>query len=87
MLKAASGKTIRRIPPSSAGAGLASRRGSLVKALMLLWCLGATLCASSQSAAPAAATQTPEPPKPAQQIQRVTTTVVVHGEVKDDYLP
>jgi outer membrane receptor for ferric coprogen and ferric-rhodotorulic acid len=43
-------------------------RGSLVKALMLLWCLGATLCASSQSAAPAAATQTPEPPKPAQQI-------------------
>ncbi|MGD0788501.1 MAG: TonB-dependent siderophore receptor [Terracidiphilus sp.] len=87
MLEAAAGKTIRRIPPSSASAGLASRRGSLVKALLLLCCLGASLCASSQNPAPAAATQSPEPPKPAPQIQRVTTTVVVHGEVKDDYLP
>jgi iron complex outermembrane receptor protein len=87
MLEAAAGKTIRRIPPSSASAGLAARRGSLVKALMLVCWLSASLCASSQNPAPAAATQTPEPPKPAQQIQRVTTTVVVHGEVKDDYLP
>ncbi|MGA3071544.1 MAG: hypothetical protein ABSD43_15150 [Terracidiphilus sp.] len=87
MLKAAAGKTIRRIPPSSASAGLAALRASLVKALMLLCCLGAALGASSQNAAPPAATQTPEAPKPAQQIQRVTTTVVVHGEVKDDYLP
>jgi iron complex outermembrane receptor protein len=87
MLEAATGKTIRRIPPSFAGLGLAARRASLVKASMLVYWLGASLCASSQSAAPAAATQTPEAPKPAQEIQRVTTTVVVHGEGKDDYLP
>jgi iron complex outermembrane receptor protein len=31
--------------------------------------------------------QAPTAPKPAQPVQRVTTTVVVHGEVKDDYLP
>ena len=31
--------------------------------------------------------QEPAAQKPAQQVQRVTTTVVVHGEVKDDYLP
>jgi iron complex outermembrane receptor protein len=38
-------------------------------------------------AAQAGQAQTPTAPKPAQQMQRVTTTVVVHGEVKDDYLP
>jgi iron complex outermembrane receptor protein len=42
---------------------------------------------ASQSAAPPATTQTPVAQKPVQQVQRVTTTVVVHGEVKDDYLP
>ncbi|MGB7547032.1 MAG: TonB-dependent siderophore receptor [Terracidiphilus sp.] len=41
----------------------------------------------SQSQAPATP-QSPEAQKPpAQQLPRVTTTVVVHGEVKDDYLP
>jgi iron complex outermembrane receptor protein len=30
--------------------------------------------------------QSPESPQPAQKPDRVTTTVVVHGEVKDDYL-
>jgi len=38
-------------------------------------------------AAQAGQAQTPTAPKPGQQIQPVTTTVVVHGEVKDDYLP
>ena len=85
MLEAAAGKTIRRIPPSSASAGLAARRGSLVKASMAVCCLGASLCASSQNPAPAAATQTPVAPQSAQQIPRVTTTVEVHAEVKSDY--
>jgi iron complex outermembrane receptor protein len=61
--------------------------GGLLKALTLIAALGGSLCAFSQSPAPAGPAQTPAPPKPAQQVQRVTTTVVVHGEVKDDYLP
>jgi iron complex outermembrane receptor protein len=62
-------------------------RGWFLKALLSICCLGASFCAFSQSPAPAGPTQTPAAPKPAQQVQRVTTTVVVHGEVKDDYLP
>ena len=66
-------------------------RGSLVKTWMLFCCLGAPLCAFSQSTAPppASTVQAPNTPKPAApaQVPRVTTTVVVHGEVKDDYLP
>jgi iron complex outermembrane receptor protein len=76
MLKPAAGNTIRKTSEPSAAA--------LLKALMPLCCLGASLCASAQAAPPACTMQTPEP---APQIQRVTTTVVVHGEVKDDYLP
>jgi iron complex outermembrane receptor protein len=82
MFAAASAKSIRKNSQSSASATLAAHRGSLVKALMLICWMGASPGSYSQSAplAPAAA-------KPAQQMQRVTTTVVVHGEVKDDYLP
>jgi iron complex outermembrane receptor protein len=66
---------------------------------VLVLAFGLTACASgfAQStpppggqtgrAAQAGQAQTPTAPKPAQQMQRVTTTVVVHGEVKDDYLP
>jgi len=80
MLRTAAGKTLRTTSQPFASAAL--------KALMLICCLGVSLCASAQNAAPpAAATQTPAAPQPEQQIQRVTTTVVVHGEVKDDYLP
>jgi len=79
MTKAAAVDTTHNISQSSASA--------LLTALTAVCCLGVSLCASSQSPAPAGATQTPEAPKPAQQIQRVTTTVVVHGKVKDDYLP
>jgi iron complex outermembrane receptor protein len=55
----------------------------------LLVCLAAPMNAIAQSPAPAiapppAATQ---PAATAQKIPRVITTVVVHGEVKDDYLP
>jgi iron complex outermembrane recepter protein len=58
-------------------------------ALMLACCLGASICASAQTAAApstaqAAATQVTTAK---QQVQPVSTTVVVHGEVKDDYLP
>jgi iron complex outermembrane receptor protein len=61
--------------------------------LLLLGCLIAPLCAFSQSTdqAPAdaaalapSASKTPAPP---QVVPRVTTTVVVHDEVNDGYLP
>ena len=57
-----------------------------LKPLMPAACLVLAVGAMAQTptAAPAdAAAQTPAQQKPA----RVTTTVVVHGEVKDDYLP
>ncbi|MGA2051322.1 MAG: TonB-dependent siderophore receptor [Terracidiphilus sp.] len=48
-------------------------------ALLLAFCLSTSLHGYAQA---------PTPPKPtAQPVQSVTTTVVVHGEVKDDYLP
>jgi iron complex outermembrane receptor protein len=58
---------------------------------MLLCCLALPLGALSQSPASSAAgttaaTTTTKPEAPAQKMQRVTTTVVVHGETKDDYL-
>jgi iron complex outermembrane receptor protein len=84
MLMAADGDTIRKSSHSSANA---TGRGFLVRVLTLVCCLAVSLCASSQNPAPTAATQKPAPPNSTQQIQRVTTTVVVHGEVKDDYLP
>jgi len=46
----------------------------------LLCCLAAPVAASAQASTPVQAA-------PAQAIPPVTTTVVVHGEVKDDYLP
>ena len=64
---------------------------SLVKALMLLCCVGAPLCAFPQNPAtpPTSPVPSSDAPKPSAsaQVPRVTTTVVVHGEVKDDYLP
>ena len=71
------GKT--RVPAAGRGA----------RALMLLCCLGVPLCAFSQSPAPPVSTaQVTDTSKAAPaQVPRVTTTVVVHGEVKDDYLP
>jgi iron complex outermembrane receptor protein len=50
----------------------------------LLVCLAAPLSAIAQSPAPA---RTPPPAEAKPKIPRVITTVVVHGEVKDDYLP
>jgi iron complex outermembrane receptor protein len=64
-----------------------------VSSAALLVCLVAPLSATAQSPAPAttpppAATPTPAATQAAvPKIPRVITTVVVHGEVKDDYLP
>jgi len=56
--------------------------------LLLLPCVfGASLSGFAQSSATPACAQSPSAPKATQQVQNVTTTVVVHGEVKDDYLP
>ena len=81
---------------AAAAKGRTSFRTSAVcrpqaKGLMLAFCVAVCASALSQSPAPVGATQAPAPTssasKPMQQAQRVTTTVVVHGEVKDDYLP
>jgi outer membrane receptor for ferric coprogen and ferric-rhodotorulic acid len=52
----------------------------------LVCCLAVSLRATSQSSAQAPAN--PSSPAQAQQkLPTVTTTVIVHGEAKDDYLP
>jgi iron complex outermembrane receptor protein len=63
-----------------------------LKFYALLCCLAATLPASAQNAAGSAPVATSQPAALAQAassqtVPLVTTTVVVHGEVKDDYLP
>jgi len=65
-----------------------SRRGTRIKALFLACSLAAGLCVHAQSPATTPAAQTTDPAKPnPQKVQSLTTTVVVHGETKDDYLP
>jgi iron complex outermembrane receptor protein len=50
--------------------------------------MGVSICASAQNPAPATAAQTTDAAKPsAQKVPGVITTVVVHGETKDEYLP
>jgi len=71
------------------------RRRVCGAALTLAWCMSAALCALAQNATPASTTsgQAADAARPGatnsatQQIQPVTTTVVVHGETKDNYLP
>jgi iron complex outermembrane receptor protein len=65
-------------------------RGFAVRAPMLLCCLVVAAVAHAQGPAAAATAQSSSASAstaPAPQLPRVTTTVVVHGEVKDDYLP
>jgi len=66
-----------------------ARRAARMNALALACCLGASVCGNSQSpAGTPTSDQTSGAGKAAgQQVQSVTTTVVVHGELKDDYLP
>jgi iron complex outermembrane receptor protein len=59
---------------------------------LLLFCLAVTLSAFAQNPAPNPGGNTtrppaPKPPAAAPKIPRVTTTVVVHGETQDTYLP
>jgi iron complex outermembrane receptor protein len=63
-----------------------------LKISALFCCLAAPVAAFAQNAAPSAPGAASQPAAPAQAqsaqpIPPVTTTVVVHGEVKDDYLP
>ena len=72
-------------------AGVRTRRTTWATGL-LLCCLTASLCVMAQSPAPAqdkpaAPAETPKPATAAQQIPRVITTVVVHGETPGEYLP
>jgi iron complex outermembrane receptor protein len=60
----------------------------VTQAIVLAFTLAALLRATAQSPAPASVPQKAETAKlNAQKAQSVTTTVVVHGETKDDYLP
>jgi iron complex outermembrane receptor protein len=59
---------------------------------LLIFCMIGPLSASAQNPAPIPAGNTTQPPAPkqaapAQKIPPVTTTVVVHGETPDTYLP
>jgi iron complex outermembrane receptor protein len=61
-------------------------------AVLLLCCLAAPMGAIAQNPTPNTGGNTtpppaPKPAGPAQKIPRVTTTVVVHGETQDEYLP
>jgi iron complex outermembrane receptor protein len=87
MLELAAAVTNRIPSQSSANAKSAPKRSRALVS-MLFCALGGSLLAISQSASPANTTPAQNSAKPAaQQIQPVTTTVIVHGEAKDDYLP
>jgi iron complex outermembrane receptor protein len=73
----------------AAGGGLF--RGRLIAGWMLLCCVGLTAGAFAQDqtppASPASLPASSNPAAPAQSIPRVVTTVTVHDEAKDNYLP
>ena len=76
-------------PARIAKRALAAWRGAAVRLLLASW-LGFSVCAYSQSPSATAATSQSadrRQSQPRSRVQPVTTTVVVHGEVKDDYLP
>ena len=88
---------------SSFGAPVSLRLVSLRLVMGLMVCLSASAMAQSPAGAPASPGQAPAgpasatdagkpaqsapPAAPAQSVPRVTTTVVVHGEVTEQYLP
>jgi iron complex outermembrane receptor protein len=82
-----------RIPGLFSGQASAwSRARALWMTGLLLCCMAVSLGALAQSPTPAQdkpvpPSETPKPAATAQQIPRVTTTVVVHGETPDEYLP
>ncbi|HUD14757.1 MAG TPA: TonB-dependent siderophore receptor [Terracidiphilus sp.] len=65
-----------------------SQTKRFVRASLLTFFVAASVCGYAQSTTPTPASQTSDAAKSTkQQVQPITTTVVVHGEVKDDYLP
>jgi iron complex outermembrane receptor protein len=84
MLESAAAVTATIPQKPSAGRRRALRSG--VKAMTLACCLAVSVRAFPQSSAQASASAT-KPAPTQQKLPSVTTTVVVHGEVKDDYLP
>ncbi|MGA2205607.1 MAG: TonB-dependent siderophore receptor [Terracidiphilus sp.] len=80
-MPAAAGAVIARISSSPSGRSC----GALVKSLLLASCLALPLRA--QTAPQTAALPAPAPQTNVQKPAPVTTTVVVHGEVEDNYLP
>jgi iron complex outermembrane receptor protein len=65
-----------------------SQTKRFVRASLLTFSVAASVCGNAQSPATTPAPQTTDAAKSTtQRVQPVTTTVVVHGEVKDDYLP
>jgi iron complex outermembrane receptor protein len=78
----------KRIPSQSLADLKPAQRAPWALASMLVCCLFASFGAFSQSATPTTATPPAAAAKPTvQKVQPVTTTVIVHGELKDDYLP
>jgi iron complex outermembrane receptor protein len=66
----------------------AAGRGNLISALFFACSLCASLCVNAQNPATAPVAQATDTAKPnAQKLPSVSTTVVVRGETKDDYLP
>ena len=73
-----------RIGPGS----LSSQLHQFMLASLVTFTVFAPLCCNAQSQAKTPAPPLPNAPKPpVQAVEPVTTTVVVQGEVKDDYLP
>jgi iron complex outermembrane receptor protein len=71
-------------PPRSS----VSQLNRLVRSLLLTFSVSASVCGYAQRPSTTPAPHTTDAAKAAaQQAQPVTTTVVVHGEAKDDYLP
>jgi iron complex outermembrane receptor protein len=75
------------IPSQSIASADSARDELRALALMFACLLGTSLGAFSQSATPTNTTPQAGAKPATQQMQPVTTTVIVHGEVKDDYLP
>ena len=87
-MRAAGSAAIIRIPPSPSG----DARRSLAKAFLLACCLALPLRAQTSpqtppNSTPASQTSAQSPAPAQQKPAPVTTTVIVHGEVEDNYLP
>jgi iron complex outermembrane receptor protein len=88
MLDDADSGSVRDPAQSSFKVELPAVRGIRISALFLVCSLCGSICANAQNLPIAPASQATDAARSnAQKLQSVTTTVVVHGETKDDYLP